>query len=25
LFGLGYVYDTCTLNEQVEELNAQPC
>jgi TM2 domain-containing membrane protein YozV len=25
LFGLGYVYDTWTLNEQVEELNAQPC
>ncbi len=23
LFGIGYVYDTVTLNEQVEELNAQ--
>ncbi|TWU40572.1 NINE protein [Novipirellula artificiosorum] len=23
LFGIGYVYDTCTLNEQVEEINRQ--
>ena len=24
LFGIGYVYDTLTLNEQVDELNARP-
>ena len=23
LFGIGYVYDTLTLNEQVEEVNAE--
>ena len=24
LFGIGFVYDTLTLNDQVEELNAMP-
>ena len=24
LFGLGYAYDACTLNEQVEEMNHSP-
>lgn len=24
LFGIGYVYDVVTLNEQVEEINARP-
>ena len=23
LFGIGYIYDTLTLNEQVEEVNAR--
>jgi TM2 domain-containing membrane protein YozV len=23
LFGIGFVYDLCTLNDQVEELNLQ--
>lgn len=24
LFGIGYVYDVCTLNEQIEEINLAP-
>lgn len=24
LFGIGYAYDVCTLNEQVEEINLAP-
>ncbi|MCG8652498.1 MAG: TM2 domain-containing protein, partial [Pirellulales bacterium] len=24
LFGIGYVYDTLTLNEQVDQINASP-